>query len=70
MSPATGTENGMGIVESADIIGPGDSELLTDASQAGLYKTVSANHTEATEAVAVSSVSLNALKRRAYSTAP
>jgi hypothetical protein len=69
MSPVTCTANGMGIVESVDTIGPGDSELLMDASRAGLYKMVSANHTGATEAVAVSSVSLNALKRRACSTA-
>ena len=49
MSPVTCTANGMGIVESVDTIGPGDFELLTDASPAGPCKTVSANRTEATE---------------------
>ncbi len=46
MSPVTGTENGMGIVESADTIGLGDFELLTVASLAGLFRTVSANPIE------------------------
>jgi hypothetical protein len=51
MSPVTGTENGMGIVESADIIGPGDFELLTDARTAGLFRTASANPIEDTKAM-------------------
>jgi hypothetical protein len=46
MSPVTGTENGMGIVESADTIGLGDFELLTVASLAGLFRTASANPIE------------------------
>jgi hypothetical protein len=41
-----GTENGLGIVESADTIGPGDFELLTDARTAGLFRTASANPIE------------------------
>jgi hypothetical protein len=49
MSPATDTENGTGIVESADTIGLGDFGLLTVASLAGLFRTASANPIEDTE---------------------
>jgi hypothetical protein len=46
MSPVIGTENDLGIVESADTIGLGDFELLTVASLAGLFRTASANPIE------------------------
>jgi hypothetical protein len=40
--------NGMGIAGTVDTIGQGNFELLTGVRMAGRCKTVSANHTEAT----------------------
>jgi hypothetical protein len=54
MNPVTGignateNENVMAIGETADTIGQGDLGPLTDARTAGQCKTVSANHTGAT----------------------